>query len=342
MPQSTLSARDFPVDQQSVDWVITSSIRQMDATAKPTNNPHLAIIVGQPASGKSTTISRLRASLKPAPFAIDSDKIRQWHPRINEIFQRDPIRMDVLTNAIVAPVTKALLKHAQEARYNLAIENTLTNPESVQHTIDSFRQQGYRTMVVALAVPEQLSRIGIVNRYREAIVEDSPYPRWTTSLAHQSAYEAIPKGLRQLQNIDTVTVTDRFGSTLYSGTDTAQAAATIQEERARLWASKEAHETFTQIYKRCAPLLADASFTQHDSVKPLVRRIHAAASELGITQPGAHPQQSASGYQQARALLDRVAATSNGKTASATTPNPTSPQTPPASPTAQPGTGMGL
>ena len=338
MPQSTLSAHDFPVDQKSIDQVCAQGIQNMDSVTEPTQHPRLAIIVGQPASGKSSTISRLQEKLQPKPFVIDSDKIRQWHPQIDEIFRRDPIRMDVLTNTIVAPVTERLLTHAQESRYNLVIENTLTNPESVQGTIDSFKRQGYHTMVIALAVPEQLSRIGIVNRYREAIAQKSGYPRWTTSLAHQNAYEAIPEGLKQLRNIDNVTVTDRSGATLYFGTDVKEAAVTIQTHRTKLWASTQAHEAFAHIYKQCKPLLGNSSFTQHESVAPLIRRINTTASELGLVQP----QQPTSQYQAARALLDPITPAPNTKTTPTTTPNPASSQTPPCPPAARPGAGMGL
>ena len=187
MPQ--LLCTRFSSQPKSIVQGCVQGISDMDSASTPATDLRLVIIVGQhSASGKSTTISRPQANLQPTPFAIDFSEIRKWHHQIDVILERDPIRARVLpTPSLHVVINPALLKHAQEAHYNLAIENTLTNPESVQRTIDSFRQQGYRTMIVALAVPEQLSWSGL--KSRTGRLEGLPGLGaivWRTALAGQS------------------------------------------------------------------------------------------------------------------------------------------------------------
>ena len=63
-------------------------ISDMDSATTPATDLRLVITVGQPVSGKSTTISRPQANLQPTPFAIDSGEIRKWHHQIDEILER--------------------------------------------------------------------------------------------------------------------------------------------------------------------------------------------------------------------------------------------------------------
>lgn len=205
----------------------------MDTDVVASGSPQLMFVTGQPAAGKSRTIDRLSDSLDVAPVVLDSDVIRLNHPMMDEIIAADPQRMDVLSNGPVGAWMSGLIDHAREAGYNVIIENTLTNPAQVAETAEQFHQAGYQVNIAALAVPDQDSRLGIVQRYL-AGVDTDPYPRWTTESSHSSAYTGMVEGLQQVTGVvDSIEVYTRSGESLYSGSDGVAAAAAVTEHRER-------------------------------------------------------------------------------------------------------------
>ena len=90
-----LKAADFPVDDAFKRRVLERRIaylfRQQSA------EPEVIYVAGQPASGKSSVIETLTHD----HVVLDSDELRKYHPALDEIMERDPLRMDVLTNGPV-------------------------------------------------------------------------------------------------------------------------------------------------------------------------------------------------------------------------------------------------
>lgn len=203
----------------------------MDVDTARSAVPCLTFVTGQPAAGKSRTIDRISAEFGTAPVVLDSDVIRLNHPMMDEIISRDPQRMDVLSNGPVGEWMSGLIEHARESGYNVIIENTLTNPSQVAETAGKSHEAGYEVRVAALAVPEDDSRLGIVQRYLTGLDND-PYPRWTTERSHSSAYTGMVDGLEQITGVvDAIEVYSRSGESLYSGVDGAAAATAVTEYR---------------------------------------------------------------------------------------------------------------
>lgn len=228
-----LSAADFPVPDEQQTRILDGLLTRMDGDVTPSDTPLLAIVTGQPASGKSRTIGRLSRVLDTPAVTLDSDELRLAHPSMDEIIAADPQRMDVLSNGPVGAWMAGSITHARSAGYDVIIENTLTNPGQVAATAGDFRRDGYQVSIVALAVPEEDSRLRIVQRYL-AGQDTDPFPRWTTEHSHSSAYTGMDDGLEQMTDVvDSIEVYDRNGGPLYAGPDGRAAATAVTEQRGR-------------------------------------------------------------------------------------------------------------
>jgi UDP-N-acetylglucosamine kinase len=226
-----LHPADFPVSAAEQKDILADLIWDIDDEFHRSSRPRLVYVTGQPAAGKSRTVDYLSAQLDSPAVVLDSDDLRKNHPMMNEIMARDPQRMDVLSNGPVGFWMSELIAHTRNSRYNLIVENTLTNPRQVMETAKTFQAAGYAVGVTALAVPEDVSRLGIVTRYL-AGVNSEDFPRWTTETSHSSAYSGMVSGLEQMTGgVDRIEVYDRNAGPLYEGTDGASAATILTAHR---------------------------------------------------------------------------------------------------------------
>ena len=197
-PSGHLTAEDFPVTQEEQQATLDATIDSLgripeNAANRDSHAPTLTYIVGQPAAGKTTLISLLNRD-NPG-VVIDSDLIRLTHPRLGDIMEADPLRMDVLSNQPVGFLVQGLFDHCFQQGLNIYIENTLTNAKVVAKTIAAARTSGFTVNFEVLAVHPAVSQLGIAGRYLAQLRYRVPFPRWTSIPAHDIAYAAIPQAL---------------------------------------------------------------------------------------------------------------------------------------------------
>lgn len=283
-----LTAADFPVSPPQTARVAQEISSDMDSRYAPSSSPRLAIITGQPAAGKTAAIGRVNAELDTPGVVLDSDEIRLRHPQLPEIMAADPQRMDVLSNGPVGEWMGAAITHARESGYNAILENTLTNPGQLAVTAEEFHVAGYTVSVTALAVPEDVSRMGIVSRYLAALGGDE-YPRWTREASHTGAYTSIPEGLPQIsEHVDVIDVVTRDGGLLYSGTDGEQAAHVLVDYRDQPL-SEDQQEQWTYDYLDAARQIPEHGLVT-DSTRVVLGKLADTADTLvdRTELPGEH------------------------------------------------------
>lgn len=132
-----------------------------------------------------------------------------------------------------------------------------------------WRRAGYRVKVVALAVPEAVSQLGVLDRYLRLAEEGrARYVGWAN---HDACAAALPTALADVeagQLVDRVTVVRRAAETVYDNELGAEgrwcrpagAAEAVGRERARPWGAAE-----TGVFRR---QLADADRRAHDPRLP--------------------------------------------------------------------------
>lgn len=251
-----LNAADFPVSQSTQEQILADLLLDIDTTHEASPCPTLVVVTGQSAAGKSRTIDRISAALDTPAVVLDSDVLRLNHPAMPEIMERDPQRMDVLSNGPVGLWMSSVIDHCRQHRYNIIIENTLTNPKQVSETAQQFRDTGFTVAVAALAAHEEVSRLGLVSRYLVGVGTDA-FPRWTTERSHTTACHGVVSGLAAITGVfDTIEVYDRQGHPLYAGTDGDAAAEAVTRERTTPLTQRQIQE-WTADYLRALPRLSD-------------------------------------------------------------------------------------
>lgn len=136
------------------------------ADVKAVDQPVAVIFGGQPGSGKSPAINRVVAELASEGGAaqIIGDDLRGFHPAYARLMADDD-RTAAYTDRDSGLWVEKTIAYAKEIRCNLIIEGTMRDGAKVAETMRSLREAGYRIDARALAVPERLSKQGILQRY---------------------------------------------------------------------------------------------------------------------------------------------------------------------------------
>ncbi|WP_271986527.1 zeta toxin family protein [Pseudoclavibacter terrae] len=186
--------------------------------ARAAPGPATLVLVGaQPGAGKTRVVSRASRDTGSA-VAVVGDDLRQFHPDYARLMRDDPLRMPEVTAQAAGAWARMSSDYLRERQASVVFETTFRQPDAVVATAKEFRDAGYRVEVRALAVPEAVSRLGVLSRYAEQ-VRDQGVGRWTPQEFHDNAAEQMPKSLERVISegyVDRALVVDRAGRTLYA------------------------------------------------------------------------------------------------------------------------------
>jgi hypothetical protein len=141
-----------------------------------------------------------------------------------------------------------LLENARNASNNVVTEVTLASTSNTKREIHNFQTKGYGIQLHAMAVHENVSRIGILSRFERAIIAATGSPRYVSMDYHDAAYQALPLSVNELEqsfSFELVTVNNRAGDILYSRADQKGAVGAMDAillERNRAWTKEEKSE----------------------------------------------------------------------------------------------------
>jgi len=221
---------------------ILNQIRMIVFSNKtPVENPHIYILGGQPAAGKSVLTKRVYETSKNHNIVIiNGDDFRTLHPQAPEIFQKHGKDFAAYTDPDVRDWTRQVFDEAIAKKYNIIFEGTMRTP-LICDTIKNLQQQGYQIHILAMAVPAIKSRISIYARYQEQL-DHYPIARFTSQKSHDDAYEGMLYTLDLIEKqhlYDTIFVYNREGDVVFQTGD-CNIVQKIKEERAKPLPSTEA------------------------------------------------------------------------------------------------------
>lgn len=185
------------------------------------------LVGAQPGAGKTRTVGRAQKDFRGA-IPVIGDDLRVFHPDYVSVMREDPLRMPEVTAQAAGAWARMSSDYLRERQASVVFETTFRQPDAVVATAKEFRDAGYRVEVRALAVPEAVSRLGVLSRYAEQ-VRDQGAGRWTPQAFHDVAAEQMPKSLERViaeGHVDRVLVVDRGGRTLYAADIDTNAAST--------------------------------------------------------------------------------------------------------------------
>lgn len=211
-------------------------------------NPCFVIICAQPGAGKSAVSMRIRNAFAQAfgnAAHIDPDLMREYHARLAEIRREDPVRMGDHTHEDVSVWKGYLLNDARNARNNVVTEISLNSTDNTKQQIEKYQKAGYAIELHALAVHEDISRLGIFQRFEKEVNRPNGNPRYVPMHYHDAAYHALPRNVDEVERsfaLNLVTVNTRSGDIVYKRSEQEgepEAMKAILLERSRSWSGED-------------------------------------------------------------------------------------------------------
>lgn len=258
------------------------------ADAKPSREPLAVLFGGQPGAGKSAVIAAAADELqrRGGAVVINGDEFRAHHPRFAQLLRSDDRTAAFYTDRDSGRWVEKSIDHARQRGYNVIVEGTMRNPDTVAQTLSDFRAAGYETDARALAVNSRLSELGILLRY-ESQRAVRGHGRATTEAAHAAGYEGVPRTLARIEDgrlADRVQVVRRSGEVVYQnelrGGDwqkPPRAAETLQGVRDGSL-SKDELQQLVAGYARVSNLMRDRKAPDLERA-PVEQRLQQAIAE---------------------------------------------------------------
>lgn len=165
----------------------------------PAENPVAIIDIAPPGSGK-TGLNGMGLSQFPNNNAviINSDELKPYHPKIDEIAKLYPEYYTKVTNQESNPWTDDLFDAAVSQNYNIIFEGTGRNLKLLRKMIS--QMSNYTIYIRGMAVNELNCLMSIVERY-DAQVKEKGWGRLVVLSHFYKAYEEMLSTIEMLENL---------------------------------------------------------------------------------------------------------------------------------------------
>lgn len=175
--------------------------------ASPTPKAPVAIlVVGQTGAGKTRLCPEILSALtasKRKPVHLIADVYKIHHPAYATI----PTH---LASAATGPDARVWLsmavEEASKRRLDILIESACRHPSDFISLVSLLHVSSYHVIIIVLAVPSPLSRLGILTRYYRKLPEarSGSLPlRLTPAKVHDDSYEGLLKAAEWLDETET-------------------------------------------------------------------------------------------------------------------------------------------
>ena len=331
----------YLLSHQEAERIFTSEIvpSGLLAGGSPQRSPVAVFMLGQPGSGKSTTMRSVMEHLAPRGGAVElsGDPFKPFHPQWKEFMARN----DTLAGAMTAADGRRWRTMAQTylmaRRIDLVIETAGRNAAEFDDLAQRAQTAGYRVETVFLAVPAPVSRLGILDRFND-MRKTYGRGRMVTPEMHDSSYLGTQDVAGRIDTgaaaVGAVHILRRGNHMVYSNerattgtwTHPPGAGQTLTAERAG-WTTAEAQQ-FTAALER---LRGDPG------MEPWLEELQLFSAQAArLTMRGSEPGQSL-GYVAAARLAGRAFP----RPSQAAQQAPQVPQRPPQPPTPNQGRKLG-
>ena len=212
--------------------------------------PVVVFVAGQAGAGKTVVVDLVHAALagRGGAVRVDRDLYKTLHPHYRRLLAEDVRTAGVRVREDTYQWAAQVEDLVRKGRYDAVVEAPLGRPEQFLAEIDAYRRSGYRVEIVALAVPEALSALGVLDRYLR--LAEQGRPRFVSWDNHDACAAALPATLEVVEAeglADRITIVRRSTQTALeavydneAGPDgrwmrPAGAAKAVLAERRRPW-----------------------------------------------------------------------------------------------------------
>ncbi|MFJ3363531.1 zeta toxin family protein [Streptomyces anthocyanicus] len=242
--------------QESLDVLHRTILPAALQSAVPQTRPVVVVVAGQPGAGKTAAADLVQAALdrRGGCVRIGRDLYKPAHRHYAGALAADVRTAGALVRSDTAGWQAAVEDHVRAMRCDAVVESALADPDDFRLSSAAYRAAGHRIEVFALATPQALSQLGIVDRFlTEAAVGGGRYVQWENHDACATKMLDTLAVIEAEQLADRVTVVRRDGTVLYSNECTAgggwrgrcAASQAVLGERSRPWTAPE-----TTVFRR--------------------------------------------------------------------------------------------
>ncbi|WP_234381583.1 zeta toxin family protein [Streptomyces sp. NRRL S-1521] len=225
-------------------------VPQLTPDAVVQEQPVVVFVAGQAGSGKTLVMDLVQAALDQHGGAVqvERDTYKAAHPHYRAFLAEDVRTAGVRVRPETYRWQAELEAHARAHRYDVVVEEALADPAAFMAAAAVYRRAGYRIEFVALAVPEAVSQLGVLDSYLRLAEEGrARYVSWDNHDACAQALVEVLTDIEARHLADRVVVVRRGAQVLYVNEHTADgqwsrmpgARETVLAERARKWTAAE-------------------------------------------------------------------------------------------------------
>ncbi len=166
----------------------------------PQQHPVVVFIGGQPGAGKTATTDMIKHTMGlHGPVAhVCGDFYKPYHPDYSRLMDEDERTAGAYTRLDTRLWHGAAEDWARARGCHTVAETALADPDEFRRAATAFRAAGFRVEVAVLAVPEALSRLGIVARYLEQAAVHGR-GRFVATSNHDACYRGIPETMAAIE-----------------------------------------------------------------------------------------------------------------------------------------------
>ncbi|KAB1931890.1 toxin [Micromonospora sp. ALFpr18c] len=262
------------LSEDANERIFRDQIVPMFLTGAPSQQrPVVVIVGGQTGAGKTAVTAMVKQALGSGSgfININMDFYNPMHPSFHHWQAED----ETTASAKVRPDGERWWGKAQQYaidnRCHVVLESAMRYESEFEDIARRFHDAGYRVEVAIVAVPEALSRLGILHRYWSE-VQEVGRGRLIDTTIHDECYHGVIRGAHAVDTQDLAHVAFAFrrnGEVVYANTSTTGAwqrppalTAAISAERQRPWTPTErawyldnSHRLHSAIDPRWHPIL---------------------------------------------------------------------------------------
>ena len=190
--------------EQNVNDIFNELCLMADSNPSPT----FVLVGGQAGSGKSGLVSKKYQELQGNAIIIDQDELRTKFPveKYKQILEKYTEREEFLIlNPYIAKLIQTIIEKAKSENYNIVLESALQDVAAFEKNTIDLKNNGYRTELAVMSVPEIEANISMLTRYCYYLEKDG-FCRRNTRINPN----ALPNIRKNIANLDNQNIFDNI------------------------------------------------------------------------------------------------------------------------------------
>ena len=183
-------------------------------------NPKVIFLAGQPGAGKGGAAANAEQELGKC-LVIDIDELRANHPRYVQHVNHNAENGATSVQDDASQWGKFLTAYAQEQKFNMIMDGTLSDFNSAVDKMKAFQTCGYDIEVVAVGTAKKVSQEGVRSRFERAAKEKRDFLNQAKKARESGDIQGAEMYEAKASSIIPRNVEDHIQEEAYDGLQTA-------------------------------------------------------------------------------------------------------------------------